>query len=91
MDLLAGWLEMVESCRDAAELPKEEFDNEFFGDIVPGTYEEWREHYTDDYLARVDELFNRAGSLVLGDADEEPELTPTQFLRKHVLPIFEGD
>jgi hypothetical protein len=90
MDLLAGWLEMVESCRDAAELPREEFDREFFGEIVPGTYDEWREHYTDDYLKGVDELYARAAAQVLGD-EEEPELTPAEFLREFVLPLFEEE
>jgi hypothetical protein len=91
LDLLAGWLEMVESCRDAADLPREEFDREFFGEIVPGTYEEWREHYTDDYLKGVDELYARASALVLGDEEEEPELTPAEFLREFVLPLFEEE
>jgi hypothetical protein len=91
LDLLAGWLEMVESCRDAAELPREEFDREFFGDIVPETYDDWREHYTDGYLKGVDQLYARAAALVLGDEDEEPELTPAEFLREFVLPLFEGE
>lgn len=91
LDLLAGWLEMVESCREAGELPREEFDREFFGDIVPETYQEWRGHYTDEYVARVGELNARAAALTLGDADEEPELTPAEFLREHVLPLFEEE
>jgi hypothetical protein len=90
LDLLAGWLEMVESCRDAGRLPREEFDREFFGEIVPETYEEWREHYTDEYLAEVDQLYARASALVLGD-EEEPELTAAEFLREFVLPLFEDE
>ncbi|MEX2540236.1 MAG: hypothetical protein WD314_00435 [Trueperaceae bacterium] len=91
LDLLAGWLEMVESCRDAGELPRDEFDKEFFGDIVPGTYEEWREHYTEEYQSRVDDLYVSAGSLVMGDEEEEPTLSPAEFLRQRVLPLFEDE
>lgn len=90
LDLLAGWLEMVETCREAADLPREEFDREFFGEVVPETYEEWRGHYTDDYLATVAEIYELAGGLVLGD-EEEPELSPAEFLRAHVLPLFEEE
>ncbi|MEX2535976.1 MAG: hypothetical protein WD273_10325 [Trueperaceae bacterium] len=89
LDLLGGWLEMVESCVDAGNLPREEFDREIFGDIVPETHEEWREHYTGDYLARVDQLYNRAAKQVLGDEDEAPVLTAAEFLRAYVLPLFE--
>lgn len=91
LDLLAGWLEMVESCRDAGELPRDEFDREFFGEIVPETYEEWREHYTDEYLAGVDRLYERASGLVLGDEEEAPELSAAEFLREYVLPLFEEE
>lgn len=91
LDLLAGWLEMVESCRDAGELPREEFDKEFFGDIVPGTYDDWRRHYTEEYRSGVDELYMSASSLVMGDEEEEPQLSPAEFLRERVLPLFEDD
>lgn len=91
LDLLAGWLEMVESCRDAGELSREEFNKEFFGEIVPETYDEWREHYTEGYRAGVDELYAKAASSVMGDEEEEPELTPAEFLRGHVLPLFEDE
>lgn len=91
LDLLAGWLEMVESCRDAGELPREEFDKEFFGDIVPGTYDDWREHYTERYQTGVDDLYVSAAALVMGDEEEEPELTPAEFLRERVLPLFEDE
>ena len=91
LDLLAGWVEMVESCRDAGNLPREEFDEEFFGDIVPETYEEWREHYTDEYLAGLEGLYSKASGLVLGDEEEAPELTAAEFIREYVLPMFEED
>jgi len=90
LDLLAGWLEMVESCREAADLPKEEFDAEFFGEVLPETYEEWRAHYTDEYVELVRELNSRAAGDVLGDEETPPELTPAQFLRERVLPLLEG-
>lgn len=89
LDLLAGWLEMVESCHEAGQAPREEFDREFFGDVLPGTYDEWRSHYTDQYLSRVEELYQRAAASVLGDEDEEPELSPSEFLRLYVLPLFD--
>jgi hypothetical protein len=91
LDLLAGWLEMVESCRDAGELPREEFDREFFGEIVPETYEEWREHYTEPYQSKVEELYQRASAAVLGDEEEPPDLTPGEFLREYLLPLFEDE
>jgi hypothetical protein len=90
LDLLAGWLEMVESCRDAGKLSREEFDREFFGEIVPETYEEWQKHYAAEYLSKVEALYARASTMVLGDEDE-PELTPAEFLREYVLPLFEDD
>lgn len=89
LDLLAGWLEMVESCHEAGKSPREEFDAEFFGDVVPATYDEWREHYTERYVSGVEELYQRAAASVLGDEDEEPELSPGEFLRLYVLPLFE--
>ena len=91
LDLLAGWLEMVEGCNDAGKLPREEFDAEFFGDIVPETYEEWREHYTDRYLSGVQAIYARASQAVLGDEDEAPELSAAEFLREYVLPLFEEE
>ncbi|HEX7004899.1 MAG TPA: hypothetical protein VF168_12010 [Trueperaceae bacterium] len=91
LDLLAGWVEMVESCRDAGKLPREEFDAEFFGDIVPETYEEWRQHYTDEYLAGVEEIYAKASQTVLGDEEEAPQLTAAEFLREYVLPFFEEE
>jgi len=91
LDLLAGWLEMVESCREAAELTKEEFDAEFFGEVLPETYDEWRSHYTDEYLSLVRELNSRAASEVLGEEDVEPETTPAQFLRERILPLLEEE
>ena len=91
LDLLAGWLEMVEGCRDAGNMPRQEFDAEFFGDIVPETYEEWREHYTDGYLSGVERLYDRASKTVLGDEEEAPELSAAEFLREYVLPLFEEE
>lgn len=91
LDLLGGWLEMVESCHEAGQMPREEFEAEFFGEIIPETYEDWRAHYTAEYRAEVEELNSRAAALVLGEEDEQPAMSPAEFLREHVLPLFEED
>lgn len=90
LDLLGGWLEFVQECFDLAQMPREAFEDAYFGDedVDPATYEAWREHYTEDYLETVRQLHQDAQDLVLADVGDTADMTPAEFLRDEVLPLL---
>lgn len=91
MDLLGGWLELVEECFELGQLPRDAFEHEYFADdepVDPATYDAWRQHYDEAYLETVRSLHADARDLVLADAGETADLTPTEFLRDEVLPLM---
>ncbi len=90
LDMLAGWAEYVEACIELAELPREQFEAEYFGDepVEPDVYESWKAHYTRDYLDAVEALEETAETLVLDFAGEGGAMTPAEFLEQEVVPLF---
>ncbi len=90
LDLLGGWLEFVEECFELGQLPRDDFETEYFEgeDIDPDTYEAWRQHYSEDYLETVRQLHQDAQDLVLADAGAPADLTPAEFLVDEVAPLL---
>lgn len=91
LDLLAGWLEYVQSAHELAEGPREAFEAEYFeaGETPdPAVYEGWREHYDEGYVRGLERLHELAVDLLAGEGGEPGDLTPAEFLREHLLPLF---
>ena len=90
LDLLGGWLELVEECHELARLPRDAFETEYFADqpVDPATYDAWRQHYDEDYVATVRQLHQDAQDLILADAGDAPDVTPAEFVRDELLPLF---
>lgn len=91
LDLLGGWLELVEECVELGQLSRDAFEREYFADdepVDPATYDAWRKHYDEAYLDTVRGLHEDAQDLVLADAGGTADLTPAEFLRDEVLPLL---
>lgn len=91
LDLLAGWLEYVEGAHELAQAPREEFEAEYFeeGEAPdPAVFERWQEHYDEGYLRGLERLNELAAELLGSEDGEPPVLTPNEFLREHLLPLF---
>ena len=90
LDLLAGWLEFISASQEDAHEDYGEFQ-EIFEHTSPEHHQGFRAHYTQAYTERVHELYRAASEQVLGDADSAPQLSPADFIRQHILPLFGED
>ena len=91
LDLLSGWLEFVEGCVELGRQPRDAFEASYFEDgepVDPAVYDAWRAHYDEDYLDTVRSLHQDAQDLVIAEAGETGDLTPTEFLRDEVVPLL---
>lgn len=91
LDLLGGWLELVEECVELGRQPRDAFEDAYFGDdepVDPAVYEAWRAHYDDAYLETVRQLHQEAQDLVISDPGETGDLTPREFLTDEVAPLL---
>lgn len=90
LDLLSGWLEHVETCVELGELERAEFEAEYFEGETPdpALYEQWRAHYTRDYLHAVMDLHGAAAARAVDATGEGADETPAEFIAHELLPLF---
>lgn len=85
-DLLAGWSDYIEQ--------KVKRAGEGTGSATLGSWSSvsarWRLHYTVAYARRVRALRDLAGT-VLWDDDAEEGMRAEEFVRSHLLRLFEPD
>jgi hypothetical protein len=85
-DLLAGWADYIDQ--------KVKRVGEGTGRSTAGSWSSvsarWRLHYTESYVRRVRALRDLAGT-VLWDEDSEEGMRADEFVRSHLLRLFEPD
>lgn len=86
-DLLAGWVEYVESKVRRGRSVDGALDAEGSPGTSPAVPARWRWHYNAAYLRRIQALREMAG-VVLWDDDAEEGMRADEWLRRYLVPFF---